>query len=138
MGVEGEKEVKVVGIVCQYSGAKAAENAAVEGEQYPSSVRLMRCICAADVDEMIFLRLILGGADGVFFAGCPLDSGYFRQCSTRMQRRVHLWKQILKLVGIHPDRVTGFWVEPTAGKEFAERVNRFCEQVSGIRGGEKG
>ncbi|MHA2609837.1 MAG: hydrogenase iron-sulfur subunit [bacterium JZ-2024 1] len=135
MGVEGQNEVRVVGIVCQYSGAKAAESAGLEGEEYPTSVRLIRCICAADVDEMVFLRLIFGGADGVFFAGCPLDSGYFRQCSTRIQRRVDLWKQILKLAGMHPERVTGFWVEPTAGKEFAEQVNRFCERVSRIRGG---
>ncbi|MFN4183043.1 MAG: hydrogenase iron-sulfur subunit [bacterium] len=132
MGVEGQKGLRVVGIVCQHSGAKAAENAGLEGEQYPTYVRLIRSICAADVDEMVFLRLIFGGVDGVFFAGCPLESGYFRLCSTRIQRRVHLWKQILKQVGVHPARVDGFWVEPTAGKQFAEQVNRFCENLSRI------
>ncbi len=134
MGVEKASQLKILGFICQHSGAPAAENASLEGEQYPTSVRLTRVVCAADVDEMLLLRAIWGGVDGVFFAGCPLDSGYFRACSTRIQRRIHLWKQLLKLVGVSPDRVHGFWLAATEGKEFARQVNTFSEKLARIKG----
>lgn len=133
MGVEADSPLKVLGILCDHSAAKAAAVAGVEGLLYSPDIKLMHLVCAADVDHLMVLNALWAGVDGVFIAGCAPGGGYFRGCNFAAERRLETLRDVLHAAGIPRDRVRGLWIAPTDGKVFASFVNAFYDDIKKMK-----
>ncbi|MGH8104421.1 MAG: hydrogenase iron-sulfur subunit, partial [bacterium] len=124
-----DSPLKMLGVLCDHSAAKAAAAAGVEGLLYSPEIKLMRVVCAADVDHMFVLNALWRGVDGVFIAGCAPGGGYFRGCNYTAERRLETLRDVLDAAGIPRERVRGLWIAATDGKAFAAFVNGFYDDI---------
>lgn len=128
MGIS-ERRLTILGILCEHAGAQAAETAGMEGLIYSPDVRLMRLLCAADIDHLVILNALWEGVDGIFVVGCPAERGYFRGCSELAQRRLQAMKDLLEVAGLPAERFRTLWIEASDGKGFVSFVNSFYEDI---------
>ena len=62
-------EPRIVGFLCAWCTATAADLAGVTRIQYPASLRPLRVMCSGAVDSAYVIRALLSGADAVLVGG---------------------------------------------------------------------
>ena len=100
--------------------------------QYPDNVRIVRVPCTGKVDVKFLLDAFENGADGVMVAGCLEGDCHFLTGNLRARKRVERTKEILKDIGIEPERVEMYNLSSGQGPRFAEIVTEFTERISGL------
>ncbi len=97
--------------------------------QYPPNVSIIRVMCSARVDPTIILEAFIQGLDGVMVLGCHLGTCHYITGNYYTKRRMKTTKNVLKNVGLSPDRVIVEWVSAAEGERFATLVKEFTERV---------
>jgi coenzyme F420-reducing hydrogenase delta subunit len=96
---------------------------------YPPNVRIVNVPCTGRVDMLHLLKAIEDGADGVYVAGCHEGECHFRNGNLKARRRVAAVKEILKEVGLEPERVEMFHVAASDGPGFAAAAREMTERI---------
>lgn len=99
---------------------------------YPPNVRIVVVPCTGRVDMIHLLRAIEQGADGVYVAGCMEGECHFVNGNLKARRRVEAVKNLLREIGIEPDRVEMFNVSASDGPRFAAVAREMTERVRGL------
>ena len=99
---------------------------------YPPNVRIVNVPCTGRVDMLHLLKAIETGADGVYVAGCLEGECHFRNGNIKAKRRVMAVKEILKEVGMEPDRVEMFNISASDGARFAEVAREMTERIRSL------
>jgi coenzyme F420-reducing hydrogenase delta subunit len=89
-------------------------------------------MCSARISINHILEAFKAGADGVLVTGCHLGDCHYLTGNFKTQRRVKLAKEILKNIGIDPERLQLSWCSASEGNIFAKIVKDFTEKIKSI------
>ena len=122
--------IKVIALACEWSADAAAEMAGVQRIPYPPNVSILRMNCSARFDPYHILWAFLNGADGVFLGACPPGQCHYGIGNLYAQERVEKLKSELTAHGIDPNRLCLQFLTLDNGKEFAQAVQTFVDDLS--------
>ena len=100
--------------------------------QYPATLRPVRINCSGRVTPSLMMRAIGKGADGVaigaWYEGeCDYETG-----NLVAERNVKYTKEILKTVGLSPERIQMFHCSAAEGQKFQEEAIRISETIQNL------
>jgi len=125
-----EFEPKIVGFLCNWCAYAGADLAGVSRMQYPPNLRIIRVMCSGRVDPSFILEAFKRGADGVLVAGCHLPSDcHYLAGNFKAQRRILMLKELLKQLGIEPERLRLEWISAAEGEKFAKVVKEMVTEI---------
>jgi len=122
-------EPDILGFLCNWCSYAGADLAGVSRFQYPPNIRIIRVMCSARVDPTIILEAFIRGLDGVMVLGCHLGDCHYMTGNYYTERRMKTSKNVLKSVGLSPERLLVDWVSASEGERFATLVKDFTERV---------
>ena len=122
-------DIKILAFLCWKWGYGAGDMAGTIRAQYPATLRPIRINCSGRVTPSLMMRALGKGADGVaigaWYSGeCDYETG-----NLVAERNVAYTKEILKTVGISPERVQMFHCSAAEGQKFQEEATRISEII---------
>ncbi len=129
LAVPHDGELRILGLLCEWSGYAAADLAGARGLQYPYNLRIIRLGCSARLDPHHILWAFLNGADGVLVGACEPGACHCVNGNEYAQERVELLRQMLQGVGLDPRRLTLQWFKPDDAQAFVEAVEDFTDEI---------
>jgi coenzyme F420-reducing hydrogenase delta subunit len=114
---------------CSYAGADAAGTARLQVKPY---FRVIRTMCSSRIDPELILESFKKGAWGVLVAGCHPGDCHYVNGNYKTQRRVALLKNLLRELGIEPERVRLEWISANEGGKFQKVVNEFVDEITAL------
>jgi len=128
-----EFEPKIIGFLCNWCAYAGADLAGVSRIQYPPNIRIIRVMCSGRIEPSFILEAFKQGADGVLVAGCHLPSDcHYLAGNFKAQRRVLMLKELLKQLGIEPERLRLEWVSAAEGDRFARVIKEMTKEIKGL------
>ncbi len=125
-------EPVIVGFLCRWCAAAAADAAGTSRLHYPPNIRPVRVNCSGFIDPVYILRALLEGADGVFVAGCRPGDCHYVDGNLKARRRIAILKETLKTLGLEDQRVVFEYISTSEGSRYAELVKKFTEKIRGL------
>lgn len=122
-------EPKIIGFLCNWCSYAGADLAGVSRKQYPATVRSIRLMCTGRIDPSFIIRAFVNGADGVLVSGCHPGDCHYVAGNYFAERRVKLMQDLLKELGIEPERLMLTWISSAEGEKFAQTVKQFTETI---------
>jgi len=122
-------EPKIVAFCCHYCAYSAADLAGSMRLQYPPNIRIVEMPCSGTIDHRVLLKALEDGADGVFVAGCMEGDCHFLKGNYRAKRRVNHVKEILKEIGLEPERLAMYNLSAAMGPRFAEIAHEMTARI---------
>jgi len=123
-------EPKIIGFLCNWCAYAGADLAGVSRIQYPPNIRIIRLMCSGRIEPSFILEAFKQGADGVLVAGCHLPSDcHYLAGNFKAQRRVLMLKELLKQLGIEPERLRLEWVSAAEGDRFARVIKEMTKEI---------
>ncbi len=123
---------RILAFCCHYCAYAAADLAGAMRLQYPPNVRVLRLPCTGKIEPNHILQAFERGADGVMVAGCLEGGCHFLEGNLRARKRVERVKELLKEVGIEPERLEMFNLSSAEGNRFAEIVSEMNERLAAL------
>ncbi len=114
---------------CSYAGADAAGTSRLQMKPH---FRIVRAMCSSRIDPELILGALKRGAWGVLVAGCHPGDCHYVSGNYRTQKRIALLKNLLKELGIAPQRVRLEWISANEGGKFQKVVNEFIDEMSAL------
>ncbi len=127
-----ESNIQIVAFCCHYCAYGAADLAGSLRIQYPASVKVVKLPCTGRLDVPLVLDALEHGADGVMIAGCLEGDCHFQQGNLNARRRVDYVKDLLRQIGLEPERVRMFNMSSAMGYRFAEATQEMTQQISSL------
>ncbi len=85
-------------------------------------------MCTGRVDLAFVLRAFQRGADGVIIGGCwPGECHYVTEGNYDALGNTYIAKELMRRVGLHPDRLRLEWISASEGNRFAELMSEFAD-----------
>jgi F420-non-reducing hydrogenase iron-sulfur subunit len=141
-GTAEGSEPKILAILCGGSGYPAADAAGewsqgAEQPKWSTNVMPLRVECGGNVDTQYILRAFNQGFDGIAIFACRDDHCHFCVGNTDMQRRLGLFREVLRSRHIDDARlrVTNVW--PDDGQLFSEEMASFSAELKTLNSGER-
>ncbi len=125
--MENTYEPKVVAFACHYCAYSAADLAGSMRLEYAPNVRIVRLMCTGKVDTLHLLKAFEDGADAVYVAGCEEGSCHFQEGNLFAKQKVMQAKQLLKEVGIEPERLAMYNIAASNSVLFAKAADEMTE-----------
>ena len=85
--------------------------------------------CTGKIDILFLLQAFEAGADAVFVSGCHEGDCHYVSGNLYARKRVERAKEILKEVGLEPERVEMFHVSASEGPQFAAIAREMTERA---------
>lgn len=123
------KNPVIVAYCCHYCAYTAADMAGSQRLPYPPDVKIIRVPCTGKVDPLYIMRALQNGADGVLVAGCLEGDCHFKNGNVKAAKRIRAVKKLLGEIGIDESRVAMVMLSAGMGKQFAQRVTEFVEDI---------
>jgi F420-non-reducing hydrogenase iron-sulfur subunit len=124
-----EYSPKVVGFLCRWCSYTGADLAGAMRLQYPPNIRIIMVPCTGRIDILHLLQAFEVGADAVFVSGCHEGDCHYVSGNLYARKRVERLKEILKEVGLEPERVEMFHVSASEGPQFAAIAREMTERA---------
>jgi F420-non-reducing hydrogenase iron-sulfur subunit len=121
---------KIVGFLCNWCSYRGADLAGTSRVKYAPNVRVIRVMCSGRVNEILILKAITAGADGVLVSGCHPGDCHYVKGNLNAMRRITAIKPFLEAMGIEPDRLRLEWISASEGPKVAETFNSFAEKIN--------
>ena len=124
-----DREVKIVGIVCNWCSYAGADTAGVGRFKQPPNLRLIRVPCTGRIDPLFALKAFEKGADGVLISGCHPGDCHYSEGNYYARRKFELAERMIHHLGIPADRFKWTWVSASEGARWQKVVTEFVEGV---------
>jgi coenzyme F420-reducing hydrogenase delta subunit len=124
-----KNEPLILALCCHYCAYAAADLAGSMRLQYPANVRVLRYPCTGKVEQNDILVAFEGGVDGVLVAGCLEGGCHFVEGNLRAKRRVERTQQIMREIGLEPERLAIYNLSSAEGGRFAEIVREMVDRL---------
>jgi coenzyme F420-reducing hydrogenase delta subunit len=95
----------------------------------PAEFHVIRVMCSARVSPEWIIKALSDGIDGVMVLGCHIGDCHYISGNHRAAKRFTLFKEMLRYVGVHPDRVLLDWISASEGTRFQSLVTEFVERM---------
>jgi coenzyme F420-reducing hydrogenase delta subunit len=125
-------QLQIVAFCCRYCAYAAADLAGVLRLAYPPNIRIVQIPCTGRLDTLEVLHALEVGADAVMVAGCLEGDCHFQRGNIEARTRVERIKELLKPIGIEPERVEMFNLSSAMGRQFAEAAMQFSEKITAL------
>ena len=122
-------EPVIVAFTCNWCTYAGADLAGTSKLQYPPNIRIIRLMCTGRLEPEFILEALKRGADGVLVGGCHPGDCHYLEGNYKAVYRVALVKELLKSLGIEPERVRLEWISASEGTKFADVVKSFVEEI---------
>lgn len=125
-------DFQIVAFCCQYCAYAAADLAGGLRLQYPPQVKIIQIPCTGKMDVLYALQAFEKGADAVMVAGCMPGDCHFLEGNYNAIRRVERVKELLRLIGLDPERIRMFHISSSMASQFVgavEEMLRVVEQL---------
>jgi F420-non-reducing hydrogenase iron-sulfur subunit len=122
--------LQIVAYCCQHCAYAAADLAGGLRMQYSPKIKIVQLPCTGRLDVLMVLRTLEGGADGVMVAGCLPGNCHYLDGNTNAKRRVGHIKDLLKPIGLEPERVRMFNMSAAMASQFVAAATEMTEQIS--------
>lgn len=122
-------EPVIVAFCCTFCAYSAADLAGSMRLSYPSNIRIIKVPCSGSIAAIHLLKTLEKGADGVFVAGCMEGDCHFQSGNLRTGKRVAYVREILKSIGIEPERAAMYYLSAGMGSRFAEIAREMTEEI---------
>jgi coenzyme F420-reducing hydrogenase delta subunit len=99
---------------------------------YPTNVKIVKVPCTGRVDVIMILKAFEAGVDGIYLAGCLEGECHFLKGNLRARKRVNYTKELLKEMGIEPDRVEMYNLSSAQGQRFAQIAQEMTEKIRAL------
>ena len=99
---------------------------------YPTFIKVIKVPCTGRVDVLSILKAFEAGMDGVYLAGCLEGECHFLKGNLRARKRVNYAKELLKEVGIEPERLEMYNLSSAQGQRFALIANEMGEKIRAL------
>ena len=99
---------------------------------YPTNIRIVKVPCTGRVDIIHLMKSLERGADGVFVAGCLEGDCHYQVGNLKAKKRVGYVKELLKSIGVEPERVHMYNLSSGEGPKFAEFAKEFTERIRAL------
>jgi len=107
----------------------AADTAGSLRQQYPANIKIIRLPCTGKTDPQYILDAFEKGADGVYITACSLGNCHHERGNERCKARVEHTKEILKEIGIEPERLEIFFFSGAMGATFAQIAQEMTQRI---------
>lgn len=88
-------------------------------------------MCTGRLDLSMIFRAFTKGADGVFIAGCHLNEcNYITHGNFHALATAYIGKEILRRIGVKPERLQMELISGGEGNRFAELMNEFSRTIT--------
>ena len=124
-----DREPLIIAFCCHYCAYAAADLAGSMRLQYPQNVRVLRLPCTGKIEVNYLLAAFERGVDGVIVAGCLEGGCHFLEGNLRARRRVGRAQQLLREIGLEPERLEMFNLSSAEGGRFAEIVTTMVQRL---------
>jgi F420-non-reducing hydrogenase iron-sulfur subunit len=114
---------------CIYCAYMAADTAGSLRHEYPANIKIIRLPCTGKTDARYILEAFEKGADGVYIVACSLGNCHHERGNERGKARVERTKEILKNIGLEPERLDMFFVSGSMGATFANIAHQMTERI---------
>lgn len=124
-----DREPKVVIFTCNWNAHESMQAAGREHLHYPARARPLKVDCLGQVSASVILKAFEKGADGVMLVGCTPEECHYEFGSRRASELFDEVSSLVKLLGIHQDRLRFLQVPAGAAEELAHEVQAFVAQI---------
>jgi F420-non-reducing hydrogenase iron-sulfur subunit len=124
-----DRDVKVIGIVCNWCSYAGADTAGVGRFRQPSNMRLLRVPCTGRIDPLFALKAFEKGADGVLISGCHPGDCHYSEGNYYARRKFELLERMVHYLGIPKERFKWTWVSASEGQRWQKVVTEFVQGV---------
>lgn len=133
-GVSNDSDPKILVVLCSSSGYPAADAAGelashTPALRYSCNVMPLGVECGGNIDTQYILSAFSKGFDGIALAVCRDEHCHHIVGNTDMERRMGLFREVLRSRNIDSERLRIINVSPDEGKLFAEEVKSFSKQL---------
>lgn len=125
-------DVKILAFLCWKWGYGAGDMAGTIRGQYPATLRPIRINCSGRVTPSLMMRAIGKGADGIVIGAWYKGECDYETGNLVAERNVNYTKEILKTVGISPERVQMFHCSAAEGQRFQMEATRISEIIKNL------
>lgn len=137
MHAEGEgrtefRQPRILAFVCRWCTYAGADLAGTSRLKYPPQIRIVKLPCSGRIDPLFLLRGFQMGADGVLVSGCHPGDCHYTSGNYVARRRWILFRELLDVVGMEPERVHFSWVSAAEGAKFVEVVKTVTDAVRSV------
>ena len=137
-GVSECNDPKVLAILCNTSGYSAADAAGEliskgSGSAYSPNVMPLRVQCGGSIDTQFILSALQAGFDGVMLCICEDCKCHYMVGNTDMERRLSLFREVLRSRNIDDGRLRITHLSPGNGAQFLEEVASFSTLLKEMR-----
>jgi F420-non-reducing hydrogenase iron-sulfur subunit len=122
-------EPRILAFTCNWCAYQGADLAGTSRKKYAPNVRIVRVLCSGRVDPLFVLKAFEEGADGVLIAGCHPRNCHYQEGNLYAERRYHLLREIISVLGIEGERVRLMWISSSEGKKFAKTADEFTQTI---------
>jgi F420-non-reducing hydrogenase iron-sulfur subunit len=128
----GGREVKVIGILCNWCSYAGADGAGTARLKQPLNLRIVRVPCTGRVDPLMALKAFEKGADGVLISGCHPGDCHYSEGNYYARRKFELLDRLIPHLGIEPERFRYTWVSASEAGRWQQVVTEFVERVKAL------
>ncbi|MGQ9546870.1 MAG: hydrogenase iron-sulfur subunit [Dehalococcoidia bacterium] len=122
-------EPRIVAFFCNWCSYAGADLAGTSRIKYSPNVRIIRVMCTGRVSELLILKALTAGADGVLVSGCHPGDCHYLKGNLNAMRRMTAMKPFLRTMEIESDRLRLEWISASEGRKVAETVENFVEKI---------
>jgi len=122
-------EPRIVGFVCNWCTYAGADLAGTSRLKYPPNVRLIRLPCTGAIDPIFIVKAFQTGADAVLVSGCHPGDCHYTSGNYHARRKITVFKDLLKFVGLDPKRFWMSWISASEGQKFASFMDEIVTEV---------
>ena len=127
---------QILGILCKWCSYTGADLAGTSRFTYPPNVKIVQVPCSGRVDPIMIFKAFVEGYDGVMVSGCHPGDCHYGTGNYHARRKLAITRQLLEIVGVHPDRMHFTWISAAESRRFAEVCSKFTEKLKNLSGHE--
>jgi F420-non-reducing hydrogenase iron-sulfur subunit len=120
---------KIVGYLCNWCTYAAADMAGSSKLEIAPELTVIKVMCSSRIDFNMVLTTFFNGADGILIGGCHPGDCHYDKGNYYTRRRFALFKDIMKILKLDPERLQLSWISASEGNRYAEVVNSFTEKI---------
>jgi len=129
---EKEFEPRITAFVCNWCTYAGADLAGTSRLKYASNVRVIRVPCSGRVDPLFVVKAFERGADGVLVSGCHPGDCHYAEGNYYARRRWTIFRELLLLLGIEPERLQFSWVSAAEGAKWAGLIDDLTAKLRAV------
>lgn len=126
------REVKILGICCNWSPFACYNAAGMTGMKMPPNFRLIRVMCIGRINQALILKAFEFGADGVILLECTDEDCRYGPGPEVGHENVNRVRRILHLLGIRQERLVECTFSAHEKEELVRTLWKFAGDIRAL------